>query len=73
MRDKRAHDAGYRYTWPPTMGNLTPRQRNKIEIWNHAEAYIQHQQREQQQNGGSLSHQNYDTTGSRADFEDKWS
>lgn len=52
------------------MGNLTPRQRAKIVIAEQAEAYIEYQQREQER--GGISQSNYDATGSRAEFEDKW-
>jgi len=55
------------------MGDLTPRQRSKIEVWHQAEAYVKHQQREQSRNPDSLSREQYDATASRSDFEDNWS
>lgn len=55
------------------MADLTPRQRSKIDIWHQAEAYINHQQREQAENPDSLSRGHYDSAGSRGEFEDNWS
>jgi len=54
------------------MGELTPRQRSKIELWHQAEAYVKQQQREQAEHPDSVSRQHYDSASSRAEFEDKW-
>lgn|GEM_PF-6180940 len=66
LRDKRAHDWGYRYTWPPTLGNLSPRERGKIELAAQAEAYLKHEHRPQRQ--ASLSHREYDVESSRREW-----
>ena len=73
--EKQAHDWGYRYTWPPTMGNLTPRQRGRIRLAEQAEAYIKHQQQQRQNGGGrqagqSLSEREYDVDESRREWRD---
>jgi len=39
------HEDGYRFTWPPRIGDLTPRQRGLLRLGRHAEAYVKQEQR----------------------------
>lgn len=51
------------------MGDLTPRQRGKMEIAAQAEAYVEHKQTQRHNQGGSISHSQYDVEGSRREWE----
>lgn len=64
LRDKRLHDEGYVYCWPPRIGNLTPRQAKRVELWTAVTNDIERRQHEQSRNSESLSHE-YDVAGSR--------
>ncbi len=66
MRDKMLHDEGYTYCWPPRIGNLTPRQVKRIQLWRSIESDLERRQYEQSSNPDSLSHE-YDVGESRAE------
>jgi len=40
---KRLHEHGYRFSWPPTIGALTPRQQALLELAERAEMYLEYE------------------------------
>jgi len=44
----RLHEWGYRWTWPPRIDDLSPRQLRLVELANHTEQYIRQERRKQQ-------------------------
>jgi hypothetical protein len=65
LQYRRLHEVGYRFTWPPRIGDLTHRQVKLIQLAEAVEADIKRKQHEQQRNPESQSHDHYDATGSR--------
>jgi hypothetical protein len=45
---RQLHEDGYRFTWPPTIESLTPRQRGLLRLGRHAEAYVKQEKRKAQ-------------------------
>jgi len=43
------HESGYRFVWPPTIGNLTQRQERLLMLADRAEAYVKQEQQNDQQ------------------------
>jgi hypothetical protein len=43
------HEKGYRFCWPPTIDNLTPREQRLLTLADHADAYVQQEMRTEQQ------------------------
>jgi len=41
----RLHEWGYRWTWPPRIGDLSPRHLRLVEVATHAEQYLKQEQR----------------------------
>lgn len=66
------HDAGYRFTWPPVIKDLTPRQVKLLRLRGIVEADLERQANQQTQAGGSVSHDNYDVGSSRREWEQQF-
>jgi hypothetical protein len=45
---KRLHEHGYRFSWPPTIGALTPRQQALLQLAERAETYLEYERNERE-------------------------
>lgn len=73
LDEKAMHEAGYRYTWPPLIDNLTLREYRKIQLARLAESYIKKEQREAHSGGSGtqMSSRHYNKAQSRHDWAQK--
>jgi hypothetical protein len=52
------HDKGYRFCWPPRIGDLTPREKQTLLLADRTDAYLQQAQRTDSQTGDRPGHFN---------------
>jgi hypothetical protein len=69
LEEQRLHDLGYRWTWPPLIADLSPRQRRRARMMDQAKAYVRHEREQQADTDEGLM--DYDHDAARRDWLDE--
>jgi hypothetical protein len=76
IQAKRAHEWGYRWTWPPRIADLSPRELRLIGLAEQAEAYVAEERRNRQRRGRgggeSLTQRHANVSESRREWESEF-